>query len=116
MRHLNLHLKGFARERGGESETAQFGRDARRDWQAVCFVFLLFTLVPAAFGIFVYARIDTGELFLVDKERSVVPGSVNRFELEKTVAFFEEKRQRFESLKSRPFSISDPGPAIAPKQ
>lgn len=114
--NFNIHLRGFIKPRAVESEAAQFGRDARRDWQAVFIAFLLLNLVSVALNLFVYERINKGEFFLVDKQEPVTVGTVNRFDLEKTVSFFEEKRRKFESLKAKPLSIPDPGPAITPKQ
>lgn len=116
MFNFNVNLRAFLKLRAVESEAAQFGRDARRDWQTVFIAFLLFNLVSVALNLFVYERINKGELFLVDKREPVTLGTVNRFDLEKTVSFFEEKRRKFESLKSTPLSIPDPGPAITPKQ
>lgn len=116
MSNLTDKLRTLARRRGTESETAQFGRDARRDWQAVFITFLVLNLAALAFNLFVYTQIDQGEIFLVDKREPVTLRTLNRFDLEKTVAFFEEKQRRFDALKNRPFSIPDPGPAITPKQ
>lgn len=116
MFRFNFNLKRLTRARGAESETAQFGRDARRDWQAVFSAFLLLNLVSIGLNFFIYERINKGEFFLADKETPMTRGSMNRFELEKAAAFFEAKRLKFESLKNRPLSIPDPGPLITPKQ
>lgn len=114
--NFNIRLRTLARRRGAESETGQFGRDARRDWQLLFVVFILFNLISVVFNLFVYERINKGEIFLVDKPGPPAQSTLNRFELEKTAAFFEEKRRKFESLKGAGFIIPDPGPATAPKR
>lgn len=115
MFNFNVNLRAFLKPRAVESEASQFGRDARRDWQAVFIVFLLLNLVSVALNLFVYERINKGELFLVDKQEAVTLGTLSRFDLEQTVSFFEEKRRKFESLKDTPLSLPDPGQAITPK-
>lgn len=115
MSRFTFNLWFLKEARGAESEAAEFGRDARRDWRLVFISFLVVTALALAFSFFVYARIDKGELFLVDKEGPAPLRTLNRFELEKTVAHFEEKRGRFERLKRAPLSVSDPGPATTLK-
>lgn len=105
--HTKLSLNLFKHARV-ESESAQFGRDARADWQVVCFVFLFFNFVAIGMSVFVYQQITKGELFLVDKKEHVSLRTVDRFELERTVSFFSEKKQRFEALKEHPLSTADP--------
>lgn len=99
--------RGFGKAKA-ESESVRFGRDARFDWKMVIFLFLLLNIVSAAVGFFMYARISNGEIFLVDKMEPVSLNGLNKFELEKAVAFFEGKRERFQELKQKSLRTSDP--------
>ena len=100
-----------------ESEAAQFGRNARSDWQVVCFIFLFLNVVSIGVSVFVYRQINKGELFLVDKKETVSVRSLDRFELERTVAYFEEKQSRFDLIQQKPFSTVDPFvPKVVPSR
>lgn len=101
----------------GESETAQFGRDARADWRRVFLVFLALNLVSVVGSVFLYRQINQGEFFLVDKKEPPVVRTLDRFALEQTVAHFEDKRTRFDALKRRPLSTKSPFiPKSTPKK
>ncbi len=92
-----------------ESETAQFGRDARTDWKTLCFSFLLFTVCTVGVSVFVYAKINKGELFLMDNKKT--PASLKMFDtfkLKQTIFYFGEKQARFETLKKKGISTTDP--------
>lgn len=111
-----VSLGSLGRRRPSESETAQFGRDARADWQRLCFAFLFLNLCLVGISIFVYAKINKGELFLVDKKTEVSQKTFDTFKLEKTLSYFDEKQARFEALKERGISTSDPYIPKAPTQ
>ncbi len=114
---LNLHisrLRAFARNRG-ESRVVQFGRDAQSDWKIIIVSFFALTVILVVISVFVYRRVDVGDIFLVDRKEPMTSDTLNRFELEKTVAFFEAKLQRFEKLRDNPLSLQDPGGKRAKK-
>lgn len=108
MFNAKLSLSSLFSHTRAESESAQFGRDARADWQVVVYVFLVLNVFSIGMSVFIYQHIDTGEIFLVDKKEPVSIRTVNRFELEQTVRFFEEKQARFDALKRWEFSTADP--------
>ena len=91
-----------------ESETAQFGRDARADWKMLCFAFLILTVCMVGVSVFVYAKINKGELFLVDKKTTVSLKMFDTFKLEQTISYFSDKKKRFESLQEKGISTFDP--------
>lgn len=112
-----ISLNGLFKRSRAESEAAQFGRDARIDWQIVVLAFLFLNVLAVGISVFVYGEINKGELFLVDKKETVSLQTLDTFELERTVGFFEEKRARFETLKRTPLSTTDPFiPKPAPKK
>jgi len=102
---------------GREDDTPRFGRDARADWQRLCFAFLLLNLCTVIVSIFVYAKINKGELFLVNKEADISKKTFDTFRLEQTITYFGEKQTRFKRLQERGVPTSDPYiPKAGPKQ
>ena len=100
-----------------ESESAQFGRDARADWRVICFTFIFLNLVSIGVSVFVYGKINKGEIFLVDKSEQVSVKTLGRFELEQTVHYFNEKQDRFDALLQRGLPTVDPYiPRAVPKR
>ena len=91
-----------------ESKTAEFGRNARKDWEIACFGFLILILLAIGMSVFVYGEINKGELFLVDKKEKVSLRTLDRPDLERTVSYFTSKEEKFEALKRRPLSTVDP--------
>lgn len=91
-----------------ERVLARFGRDPRFDWEVVLLFFLALNIISATAGFFVYERINAGEIFLVEKADTAPKNVMDTFELEKTVSFFENKRERFEILRKTPLRTADP--------
>ena len=114
---FNRILKRPWRRTSTESETAQFGRDARADWRFVFLAFFALNALSVGFGVFLYERINKGEFFLVDKKQPVTAQALDRFALEQTVAFFKEKQARFDTLKRGPLTTRNPfDPSVTPKK
>lgn len=106
--HQTFSLRGIGKRSTTGSEAAEFGRDARSDWRTVVFTFLFLNLLSIGTSIMVYERIHQGDIFLVDKREAVSLGTLDRFALEKTVAFFEEKQERFDAIRRVPLFTPDP--------
>lgn len=103
-----MSLGGLFRPPLAESETPRFGRDAWLDWQRICIAFLILNALSVGANAFMYARINKGELFLVDKKEGPSLNTLDTFELEQTVGFLGEKETRFESLKRAGLQTTDP--------
>lgn len=113
----HISLRRFLKRARGESEAAQFGRDARADWRMVFLAFVALNLISVVGSVFLYRQINQGEFFLVDKKEPAVIHTLDRFALEQTAAHFEDKRTRFDALKRRPLSTKNPFmPSAAPKK
>lgn len=94
-----------------------FGQNPERDWKILLGSFFLVALVAVGAGIFVYTKVDQGEIFLVDKKEVAPPKVLDRFQLEKTVSFFESKNEDFLSLKRQSLQTLDPFiPTVKPKK
>ena len=91
-----------------ESEAVQFGRDARRDWQFVFITFLVLNILSVALGIFMYSRVNSGEIFLVDKRVLASQSALDKVAFEKIVGLFEERRGLFETWQTSTLSTRDP--------
>jgi len=114
---LNHIFKRQWQRARAESETAQFGRDARTDWRSVFLAFLALNLLSVGLSVFMYEQINRGEFFLVDKKQPAAVQALDRFALEQTVAFFKEKQARFDALKRGPLPTKNPFvPSITPKK
>ncbi|MEK7170656.1 MAG: hypothetical protein AAB767_05195 [Patescibacteria group bacterium] len=98
------------------SEAPRFCGDARADWQRLCVAFLILNLCMIFVSIFVYAKINKGELFLVDKKAEVSQNTFDTFKLEQTISYFGEKQARFKRLQEQGVPTSDPYIPKAPIQ
>jgi len=88
---------------------AQVGRDARSDWQLMVTVFIVVNLISSVINIFVYHRINRGEIFLVPKHEPVSARVINHAELREAADFLTKKRETFELLRKTPLIIPGPG-------
>ena len=66
------------------------------------------TVCMVGVSVFVYAKINKGELFLVDKKTTVSLKMFDTFKLEQTISYFSDKKKRFESLQEKGISTFDP--------
>lgn len=103
----NLEARLHVKRR--ESMTAQFGRDARSDWQVVVLVFIVLNVLSFVTNSLVYERINRGEIFLVPKREPVSARILDRAELREAAEFFAKKRETFERLRKTPPVIPGPG-------
>ncbi len=85
-----------------------FGQTPDRDWKIVLNSFFFVTLIAIGVSVFVYTKVDQGEIFLVDKKEVIPPSVLDRFQLEQTVSFFESKKENFLSLKRQSLQTTDP--------
>lgn len=110
-------LKRLFKRQGPERESPQFGRNAHADWKVLFISCVVLNLVAIGVSVFMYGKINKGEIFLVDKKDHVSVRTVDKFELERAVSFFANKQERFEALKRQPPPAVDPFiPSIKPKK
>lgn len=103
-----ISLRARFKSASAPSEAAQFGRDPRADWRIVCLSFLILTLLAVSVNLFIYEKISNGEIFRSTETRPAPLRALNRFELEQTVLFYENKHERFDELRRAPLEASDP--------
>ena len=98
----------FFKRTQSSSEAVQFGRDPSFDWRMLCVSFLVLMLGAITVSVVVYGRVDKEDIFLTEKEKPTSLLSLDKFKLERAVLFYENKRERFETLKRKPLSTVDP--------
>ncbi len=106
--HGQFSRFSFRRQSRGGGEPPQFLRNPRFDWRVALISFLVLNLASAAVHFLFYQQVGSGEIFLTEKREALARPPLNRFELEETVARFEERRARFEELKRKPLFVMDP--------
>jgi len=112
MQHVSLQsVRNKLHFGRSESETAQFGRNARSDWQVIFFAFLVLNVLLLAGSILVYQRINRGEIFLVSKKEPLSIRILNQAELAEAAEFLASKKASFETLRGSRLVIPGPGPA-----
>lgn len=119
MAKFNFHLGRWSRSglQRAESKSAQFGRNAQRDWRTLCTALLVLNAASVAFSFYLYRSINQGELFLVDRKESVSSLAFDQKKLEEVVMRLEERERKFNALKTMSLSgIPGPGPVITPKE
>lgn len=109
MNILRPHISGLLhRSARAPGDAGQFLRNPRFDWRVALIGFLFLNLASAVSHFLFYRQVGSGEIFLVEKREPLTHRPLNRFELEETVARFEERRARFEELKQKPLFAPDP--------
>lgn len=105
---MKFQLKNvrFGMQKKGEG--IEWGRDPRRDWRFVFLLFIACNLLSIAFAVYLYAGINEGEIFLVEKKDTVPVATIDRAELQKTVSFFEERAERLKEFNRKGLSTPDP--------
>ncbi len=112
-----LSLRSLFSHKTAQGKSATFGGDPRTDWQIVFCVFTLINIALLCINVYIYQKIDQGDIFLVDKKESVSGRTLDRFGLERTITYFEGKQERFDALLRRGPSTADPFiPRITPKR
>ncbi len=115
--HLPVWFISLFRRKASGNSRFSFGQDPDRDWKVLLASFFVIALVAVGMSIFVYTKVDQGEIFLVDKKEVTQPKVLDRFQLEKTVSFFESRNEDFLSLKRQPLQTLDPFiPVVKPKK
>lgn len=114
---INLHMlgKSLGGKRRPESESAQYGRDPRADWQLAFFVFLLLNLVSLLGSVYVYRQISKGEIFRLLQKEPLSLRMLDRAGLKSAVDFFDAKQKRLENFRRYSLVIEGPGPAVKKK-
>lgn len=108
MQHWSFKQLHLRRGTQGDGDTLEFGRDPRRDWRLVFITFLLLDALAVLFSVYMYARINQGEIFLVEKKEAAPSVTLDRAKLEKTVALFAKRREQLGELSRTGLSSKDP--------
>lgn len=81
---------------------------ANRDWVISLSVFFLLILISAGLGMYLFSKINKGEIFAASEEKVVIPQTITKENLWKSLFTYDEKKRVFEErVKTRP-RIIDP--------
>ena len=86
----------------------KFGGNVYRDWKYILALFLVLNVLVVAGSAYLFFQINKGELFIVEKKSVLANDTVDRKALEVTVAFYEERAQKFDLYKRNPPRVADP--------
>ncbi len=103
-----LSLKCIFTRGGAKRGSLSFGHGAGADWEILFFGFLILCVIAVSVSVFMYGKIDKGEIFLVDKKEPVVVKTLDKFQLEKTISYFADKQEGFDALKRDALPTVDP--------
>lgn len=77
-------------------------------WKIILITFVVFTALIVGISGYIFFRINSGELFLVENKETVQIDTINRALLEDTIEAFEMKKLEFERLKNNKIQIKNP--------
>lgn len=77
-------------------------------WKIILITFIVFTALIVGISGYIFFRINSGELFLVENKETVQIDTINRALLEDTIEAFEMKKIEFERLKNNKIQIKNP--------
>ncbi len=114
--HSSTSLTSLFKRTTSGRPSFSFGQTPDKDWKILLGSSFLAILLAIGVSIFVYTKVNQGEIFLVDKKEVIQPKVLNRFELERTISYFESRNEDFLSLKREALQTADPFiPDLKPK-
>jgi hypothetical protein len=75
-----------------------FGQSPEGDWRIIFTVAALVALLGIAVNVFIFIKIDKGEIFVVDNLATEGGNTLDVAELEETVNYYQNKQAVFENL------------------
>ena len=107
---LNTALKSFK----GKTESL-FDKDKEkletapyRDWVIMISIFVLVNLISAAVGLYLFVKINSGEIFFVEQRETQPSRTIDKNELKQVIETYEAKREALQDLFLKRPSVIDP--------
>lgn len=87
-----------------------FGKNPESDWKIVFFSALTLAILTIALNVYVYIKIDKGEIFVVEGAGEGSGNTLNIEKLEETVEYYQSKAANFQRIIRQDASapVSDP--------
>lgn len=75
-----------------------FGKNPDSDWKKIFLAALTLAILTIAVNVYVYVKIDKGEMFVVEGEVEGGGNSLNIEELNATLKYYEGKTENFQRI------------------
>lgn len=85
-----------------------FGVSPSDDWRVIFVVMLSLAIFVVLFGMYMFIKIEQGDIFVVQKEVSETDHTLNQNLLIKTIQFYQDRAMKFEAIKANKEEIVDP--------
>jgi len=79
-----------------------------RDWLILIVAFSLVSFVTAGIGLYLFIKINSGEIFIAEREGTRMQKIIDETELSKTIAHYEEKQAMSQELLLNRPRVVDP--------
>jgi hypothetical protein len=90
------------------TELLKFGVTPESDWKKLLVITIALSVLVSALNIFMYIRVDRGEIFEIYGETGEEVPKLDIEELKKTTDYYESKASEFEKIKSGSSGSADP--------
>ena len=85
-----------------------FGTSPETDWKIILVSTLILSVSIIVLSVFIFIKIDKGEIFVVDKPTGEGKENLDTFLLKETVSYYEAKALKFERIKGLVVPAVDP--------
>ena len=85
-----------------------FGTGPEADWKIIFISAITLVVLAITLSIYMYIKIDKGEIFTIDKTKEGEKHVLNIDLLKETVSYYQDKYLKFESIDRVNTSIVDP--------
>lgn len=85
-----------------------FGTSPEADWKIILISTIILTVLVIALSVFLFIKVDKGEIFMVEKSVGQKEKALNISLLKETVFYYQNKALEFERIKSSVTPTADP--------
>jgi len=90
--------------------TFHFGKSPEADWKTILLSTVFLTLLIIVFSVYMYIKIDKGEIFASNKSAGTDEVILDVNLLKETVSYYQNKALEFESINKASTPYVDPSP------
>lgn len=99
-------FKKISFKKRGEFRT--IGEKADHDWKYILLGFFFLTAVSFGVGLYVFVKINKGEIFTINETSENSQKTINQKELNEASTFFKDRQNHFFEIQSNPAVVQDP--------
>ena len=105
---MNLFSQLLKRLNLKKGHRTAFGLSPEVDWKIIFVSTAVLIILVIASSIFIYVKIDKGEIFVVEKPEENRERTLNISALKETISYYQNKALEFERIKSQVTPATDP--------